>query len=55
MTNPTGGATFSWASLGDLILAEPGSTISLLDLRVIKDTVREELPTGFQARIFIRS
>ena len=41
------------ASLGDLILAEPGSTISFAGSRVIKDTVREELPTGFQTAEYL--
>ena len=54
MTNPTaGGVTASWASLGDLIIAEPGSTISFAGARVIKDTVREELPSGFQTAEYL--
>ena len=54
MTNPTaGGVTASWASLGDLIVAEPGSTISFAGARVIKDTVREELPSGFQTAEYL--
>ena len=54
MTNPTaGGVTASWASLGDVIMAEPGCTISFAGARVIKDTVREELPTGFQTAEYL--
>ena len=54
MTNPTaGGVTASWASLGDIIVAEPGSTISFAGSRVIKDTVREELPKGFQTAEYL--
>jgi len=54
MTNPTaGGVTASWASLGDVIMAEPGCTISFAGARVIKDTVREELPPGFQTAEYL--
>ena len=54
MTNPTaGGVTASWASLGDVIVAEPGCTISFAGARVIKDTVREELPPGFQTAEYL--
>ena len=54
MTNPTaGGVTASWASLGDVIIAEPGCTISFAGARVIKDTVREELPPGFQTAEYL--
>jgi len=54
MTNPTaGGVTASWASLGDVIMAEPGCTISFAGARVIKDTVREELPAGFQTAEYL--
>ena len=54
MTNPTaGGVTASWASLGDVILAEPGSTCSFAGARVIKDTVREDLPPGFQTSEYL--
>ena len=49
MTNPTtGGVTASFASLGDIILAEPGALIGFAGPRVIKDTIGEELPEGFQ-------
>jgi len=54
MTNPTaGGVTASWASLGDVIIAEPGATVSFAGARVIKDTVREELPPGFQTAEYL--
>ena len=54
MTNPTaGGVTASWASLGDIIIAEPGATISFAGARVIKDTVREDLPPGFQTAEYL--
>jgi acetyl-CoA carboxylase carboxyl transferase subunit beta len=54
MTNPTaGGVTASWASLGDVIMAEKGCTISFAGARVIKDTVREELPPGFQTAEYL--
>ena len=54
MTNPVaGGVTASWASLGDFILAEPGATISFAGARVIKDTVREDLPSGFQTSEYL--
>lgn len=49
MTNPTtGGVTASFASLGDIILAEPDALIGFAGPRVIKDTIGEELPEGFQ-------
>ncbi len=54
MSNPVaGGVTASWASLGDVIIAEPGCTISFAGARVIRDTVREELPTGFQTSEYL--
>ena len=54
MTNPTaGGVTASWASLGDIIVSEPGATISFAGARVIKDTVREDLPAGFQTSEYL--
>lgn len=53
MTNPTtGGVTASFASLADLILAEPGALIGFAGPRVIKDTVKEDLPPGFQSAEF---
>ena len=49
LTHPTtGGVTASFATLGDIILAEPGCMIGFAGPRVIKKTVNEELPEGFQ-------
>ncbi|PSL02367.1 acetyl-CoA carboxylase carboxyl transferase subunit beta [Haloactinopolyspora alba] len=53
-TNPTfGGATASFSSLGDVIVAEPGSLIGFAGPQVIRQTVREELPAGFQTAEFL--
>ena len=50
MTNPTtGGVTASFASLGDIILAEPGALIGFAGPRVIEQTIRQKLPDGFQS------
>ncbi len=55
LTNPTtGGVTASWASLGDLVLAEKGSVVGFAGKRVIQDTVREELPPDFQQAEYVR-
>jgi acetyl-CoA carboxylase carboxyl transferase subunit beta len=49
LTDPTtGGVTASFAMLGDIQIAEPGALIGFAGARVIKQTVREELPDGFQ-------
>jgi acetyl-CoA carboxylase carboxyl transferase subunit beta len=49
MTNPTtGGVTASFAMLGDIHLAEPGAIIGFAGQRVIEETIREQLPDGFQ-------
>ena len=49
LTNPTtGGVTASFASLGDIILAEPGALIGFAGPRVIEQTIKEKLPEGFQ-------
>ena len=49
LTEPTtGGVTASFAMLGDITIAEKGSTIGFAGKRVIKDTIREELPSDFQ-------
>ena len=48
-TNPTtGGVTASYAMLGDVHIAEPGALICFAGPRVIKQTIREQLPEGFQ-------
>jgi acetyl-CoA carboxylase carboxyl transferase subunit beta len=49
MTDPTtGGVTASFASVGDIQIAEPGALIGFAGPRVIEQTVREKLPEGFQ-------
>ena len=49
LTNPTtGGVTASFAMLGDIHIAEPGAIIGFAGKRVIEETIREELPEGFQ-------
>ena len=54
-TDPTyGGATASFAVLGDLVLAEPGSRIGFAGPQVIRQTIRQELPPGFQTAEFLR-
>jgi acetyl-CoA carboxylase carboxyl transferase subunit beta len=53
LTNPTtGGVTASYAMLGDIILAEPGALIGFAGPRVIKQTIGEDLPDGFQRSEF---
>lgn len=54
LTNPTtGGTTASFASLGDVIIAEPKSLIGFAGPRVIKQTIRQDLPEGFQTAEFL--
>lgn len=54
LTDPTaGGVTASFATLGDVILAEPGARICFAGARVIKETTNEELPEGFQSAEFL--
>lgn len=49
MTDPTtGGVTASYAMLGDLNIAEPGAMIGFAGPRVIKETIKRDLPKGFQ-------
>jgi acetyl-CoA carboxylase carboxyl transferase subunit beta len=49
LTHPTtGGVTASFASLGDLLIAEPDAIIGFAGQRVIEETIRETLPEGFQ-------
>ncbi|MGL4972667.1 MAG: acetyl-CoA carboxylase, carboxyltransferase subunit beta [Culicoidibacterales bacterium] len=53
LTNPTmGGVTASFASLGDIILAEPNALIGFAGARVIEQTIRQQLPDGFQRAEF---
>jgi acetyl-CoA carboxylase carboxyl transferase subunit beta len=55
LTDPTtGGVTASYAMLGDIILAEPGALIGFAGARVIKQTIGQELPDGFQRAEFLR-
>ena len=54
LTDPTyGGVTASFASLGDIILAEPKAMIGFAGPRVIEQTIGEELPEGFQTAEFL--
>jgi acetyl-CoA carboxylase carboxyl transferase subunit beta len=54
MTNPTtGGVTASFAMLGDVNLAEPGALIGFAGPRVIKETIKSDLPEGFQTSEFL--
>ena len=54
MTNPTtGGVTASFASLGDVQIAEPGALIGFAGPRVISQTIGEKLPEGFQSAEFL--
>jgi acetyl-CoA carboxylase carboxyl transferase subunit beta len=54
LTNPTtGGVTASFASLGDIIIAEPRALIGFAGPRVIKQTISQELPEGFQRSEFL--
>jgi acetyl-CoA carboxylase carboxyl transferase subunit beta len=54
LTDPaTAGVMASYASLGDVILAEPGALIGFAGPRVIQDTIGEELPPGFQRSDFV--
>tara|TARA_Y100000590_G_C15730145_1_gene1016655 strand:+ start:1025 stop:1870 length:846 start_codon:yes stop_codon:yes gene_type:complete len=55
LTDPTtGGVTASFAMLGDIIIAEHGSTIGFAGKRVIQDTIREELPIDFQKAEYLK-
>ncbi|MFC3907587.1 acetyl-CoA carboxylase, carboxyltransferase subunit beta [Legionella dresdenensis] len=54
LTDPTmGGVSASFASLGDIILAEPNALIGFAGPRVIEQTVRQTLPEGFQRSEFL--
>lgn len=54
LTQPTmGGVTASFATLGDVILAEPGALVGFAGARVIKDTTKQTLPAGFQTAEFL--
>ena len=54
LTDPTtGGVTASFATLGDIILAEPGALIGFAGPRVIEQTIKQKLPEGFQRAEFL--
>lgn len=53
-TDPTfGGATASFSMLGDIVIAEPGALIGFAGPQVIRQTIRQELPAGFQTAEFL--
>ena len=55
ITDPTaGGITASYAMLGDIHIAEPGSLIAFAGKRVIQGTVKEELPENFQTSEYVQ-
>jgi acetyl-CoA carboxylase carboxyl transferase subunit beta len=55
LTDPTtGGVTASYAMLGDIQIAEPGALICFAGPRVIQQTIREQLPEGFQRAEYLR-
>ena len=55
LTDPTtGGVTASYAMLGDINIAEPGALIGFADPRVIKETIKKDLPKGFQTAEFVQ-
>ncbi|HER00387.1 MAG TPA: acetyl-CoA carboxylase carboxyltransferase subunit beta [candidate division Zixibacteria bacterium] len=55
LTNPTtAGVMASYASLGDVIIAEPGALLGFAGQRVIKQTIRQDLPEGFQSSEFFQ-
>ena len=54
LTDPTtGGVTASFGMLGDIIIAEPGALIGFAGSRVIKQTIGQDLPKGFQTSEFL--
>lgn len=55
LTNPTtGGVSASFAMLGDIHIAEPGAMIGFAGKRVIEETIREQLPKGFQTAEYLK-
>ena len=55
LTNPTtGGVTASFAMLGDINIAEPGALIGFAGPRVIRETIGQDLPKGFQSSEFLK-
>jgi len=54
LTDPTtGGVSASFAMLGDIAIAEPGTTIGFAGARVIEETIRQKLPEGFQSAEYL--
>jgi acetyl-CoA carboxylase carboxyl transferase subunit beta len=54
LTDPTtGGVTASYAMLGDINIAEPGALIGFAGPRVVKETIKKDLPEGFQTSEFV--
>jgi len=54
LTDPTfGGISASFGMLGDINIAEPGALIGFAGPRVIKETIKKDLPTGFQRSEFL--
>ena len=54
LTDPTtGGVTASYAMLGDINIAEPGALIGFAGPRVVKETIKKDLPEGFQTSEFL--
>ncbi len=54
MTDPTtGGVTASYAMLGDINIAEPNALIGFAGPRIIKETIKKDLPDGFQQSEFL--
>jgi len=54
LTDPTtGGVTASFAMLGDINIAEPNALIGFAGPRIIKETIRKDLPAGFQRSEFL--
>ncbi len=55
LTNPTtGGVTASFAMLGDVNIAEPGALVGFAGPRVIRETIGQDLPPGFQSAEFLQ-
>jgi len=55
LTDPTtGGVSASFAMLGDIHMAEPGCLIGFAGKRVIEETIREQLPAGFQTAEYLK-
>ena len=55
LTDPTtGGVTASFAMLGDIAVSEPGALIGFAGARVIEQTIRAQLPKGFQRAEYLR-